>query len=331
MLYCLGSSRYVVPVAAARNATVGEWLSLVEHLVRDQGVGGSNPLSPTKHVRCDLPASSILPHLEQGTFRPAKLSPMSTFVLVHGAWQSTGTWDLLAPLLQKQGHRVITPVLSGLGADQARLSPEITLQQHVNDVALEISRLPDRVILVGHSYAGMIISGVAETSSTQIQRLVFLDAFIPEDKNCALDLLPSEMGAYFRNIAREHGDGWRLPGGEGQLDLWGLKPGEARDFVRARLCDFSLRCFEEPLHLPANWKARIPATFIACVAEGYPARPFFEPFARKARASGWEVAELKTGHDCHVERPTEVADILLSATTRSEVQPSADQRRSGAR
>jgi pimeloyl-ACP methyl ester carboxylesterase len=240
---------------------------------------------------------------------------MSTFILVHGAWQSTGTWDLLAPLLEKQGHKVITPVLTGLGTDQSRLSPDITLGQHVEDVSVEVSRSPDPVILVGHSYAGMIISGVAETHPTQVRRLVFLDAFIPEDGQSVLDLLPPEIGAYFRGVARDHGNGWRLPGGEGQLDLWGLKPGEARDFVRARLCDFSLGCFEESLRLPANRKAGIPATFLAGVAEEYPARPFFAPFAARARALGWAVADLKTGHDCHVERPGEVANILLTAAS----------------
>jgi pimeloyl-ACP methyl ester carboxylesterase len=169
-----------------------------------------------------------------------------------------------------------------------------------------------RVILVGHSYAGMIISGVVEINPTQVRRLVFLDAFIPDDEESVLDLLPSEIGTYFRSVARDHGDGWRLPGGEGQLDLWGLKPGEARDFVRARLCDFSLRCFEEPLRLPANRKASIPSTFVSSVAEEYPARPFFAPFSAKARALGWKVVELNTGHDCHVERPGEVANILLN-------------------
>jgi pimeloyl-ACP methyl ester carboxylesterase len=237
---------------------------------------------------------------------------MSTFVLVHGAWQSTGTWDLLAPLLEEQGHTVITPVLTGLGTDQGRLSPDVTLRQHIEDVSHKLPALPP-VILVGHSYAGMIISGVAETSPTKLQRLVFIDAFIPEHGQSVLDLLPLEVANHFRDIARKHGDGWRLPGGEGQLDLWGLEPGEARDFVRARLCDFTLRCFEEPLPLPANRKATVAATFISCVAERYPARPFFKPFAEKARASGWDVVELKTGHDCHVERPGDVANILLAA------------------
>jgi pimeloyl-ACP methyl ester carboxylesterase len=238
---------------------------------------------------------------------------MSTFILVHGAWQSAGTWDRLTPLLQKHGHKVITPILTGLGTDQDRLSPHITLRQHREDVSLELSKLTEKVILVGHSYAGMIISGVVETNSPRVERLVFLDAFIPEDGQCVLDLLPPEIGAHFRKVAQEQGDGWRLPGGEGQLDLWGLKPGDARDFVRERLCDFSLRCFEEPLPLPANRKASIPTTYVTCVAEGYPARPFFAPFAAKARISGWEVAEIDTGHDCQVERPAEVADILLAA------------------
>ena len=240
---------------------------------------------------------------------------MSTFVLVHGAWQSTGTWDLLEPLLQSQGHRVITPILRGLGTDQSHLTSDVALHQHIEDVGNALTNLTDKAVLVGHSYAGMVISGAAEAYPDRVQRLVFLDAFIPEDGQCALDLLPAEIGAYFRKVAQENGDGWRLPGGDGQLDLWGLKPGHARNFVRERLCDFSLRCFEEPVRLPENHKARIPATFVSCIAEGYPARPFFEPFAKKAQACGWQLKQVNTGHDCHVERPGEIATILLSAAS----------------
>jgi len=240
---------------------------------------------------------------------------MSTFVLVHGAWQSIGTWDRLTPLLQELGHEVVTPILPGLGTDQSHLTADVSLHHHIQDVAAALAALPEPAVLVGHSYAGMVISGAAEAHPDKVKRLVYLDAFIPEDGQCALDLLPPEIGAYFQNVARERGDGWRLPGGEGQLDLWGLKPGEARDFVRARLCDFSLRCFQEPVHLGENRKSSIPAVFVSCVADEYPARPFFEPFARKARVSRWQVYELKTGHDCHVETPGEVANILHSAAT----------------
>jgi pimeloyl-ACP methyl ester carboxylesterase len=240
---------------------------------------------------------------------------MATFVLVHGAWQSAGTWDLLVPLLEERGHKVIMPILRGLGTDQSHLTSDVTLHQHVEDVATALEAVTDKAVLVGHSYAGMVISGAVESNPAKVQSLVFVDAFIPEDGQCVLDLIPAETGAYFRNVAREHGDGWRLPGGEGQLDLWGLKPGKARDFVRERLCDFSLRCFEEPLSLRENRKANTAAIYISCVAEGYPARPFFEPFARKARACQWQVKEVKTGHDCQVESPGEVADILLSVAS----------------
>jgi len=242
---------------------------------------------------------------------------MSTFVLVHGAWQSSGTWDLLIPLLQGHGHKVMTPILSGLSTDRTQLTSDVTLHQHVEDVSKVLAALENKAVLVGHSYAGMVISGAVESNPTKVQALVFLDAFIPEDGQCVLDLLPPQIGSFFRNAARESGDGWRLPGGESQLDLWGLRPGEARDFVRHRLCDFSLRCFEEPLSLRENHKASVPATFVSCVAEQYPARPFFEPFAKKARTYGWQVNEVNTGHDCHVESPTEVANILLAAAANS--------------
>lgn len=237
---------------------------------------------------------------------------MSTFILVHGAWQSSGTWDRLSPLLQKHGDKVIMPILRGLGTDQDHLTEKIGLHTHTEDVGKELAALQSPAVLVGHSYAGMIITAAANAYPDKVEALVYLDAFIPDDGQCVLDLLPPDLGAYFRKIARESGNGWRLPGGEGQLDLWGLKPGEARDFVRARLCDFSLRCFEESVRLGKNRKP-VPAVFVSCVAEGYPARPFFEPFAKKARASGWQVHELETGHDCHVERPEEVANILRSS------------------
>lgn len=241
-----------------------------------------------------------------------RLRWMRTFVLVHGAWQSAETWDLVTPLLQEPSHTVVIPLLSGIGTAQTQLSPNVTLTQHIRDVSSVLFKLKQPVVLVGHSYAGMIISGVAEQVPSMVERLVFLDAFIPNDGQSALDLLPAEIGSNFENIAREHGEGWRLPGGEGQLDLWGLKPGEARDFVRAKLCDFSLRCFQESIRLPNDRKSKLPGIFVSCVAEGYPAKPFFQPFADKARTYGWRVVQMDTGHVCHVERPREVAEVLLS-------------------
>jgi pimeloyl-ACP methyl ester carboxylesterase len=95
---------------------------------------------------------------------------MSTFVLVHGAWQRASTWDLVVPKLQTAGHKVFTPVLTGLGEDSHRLSPAVNLDSHIEDVAgvLERENLHG-VTLVSLSYAGMVITGVAERSMPSSQ------------------------------------------------------------------------------------------------------------------------------------------------------------------
>lgn len=101
----------------------------------------------------------------------------------------------------------------------------MTLSQHVEDVAIQVSASSEKVILVGHSYAGMIISGVAEAVPDKLQRLVFVDGFIPEDGQSVLDLLPLGIAAYFRQTALDQGDGWRLPGGDGNW-IYGTQAGQ---------------------------------------------------------------------------------------------------------
>jgi pimeloyl-ACP methyl ester carboxylesterase len=168
------------------------------------------------------------------------------------------------------------------------------------------------VTLVGHSYAGMIITGVAENAPHRLNRLVYVDAFIPHDGQSALNLLPETVVQSFRQQAMTAGEGWRLKAGEGQLDMWGLKSGPARDFVRSRLSDFSLNCFQEAIRIPENAAAKLPRKFIACVAEGYPARPIFQQFGDRAKQESWDYDELSTGHDCHVEMPDAFVSSLLA-------------------
>jgi pimeloyl-ACP methyl ester carboxylesterase len=235
---------------------------------------------------------------------------MTTFVLVHGAWQGSHTWDRVAPLLQEQGHSVVTPVLTGLGEDAARLSSSITLTTHIDDVMQVFTQqdLHD-VILVGHSYAGMVITGVADRKRDQLRRLIYLDAFLPQDDQSALDLLPADIQNLFRELARTHGDGWRIPANDGLLDIWGLTSGPARDFARDNLSDFTLPCFEQKIHI-ARDLSDLPGTFVHAVA--YPGREIFKPFAESARQRSWECQEVQTGHQCQIEAPEAVASILLA-------------------
>lgn len=238
---------------------------------------------------------------------------MAAFVLVHGAWQGASTWDWVVPDLEDAGHKVYVPTLTGLGAHSHQLTPEVNLETHIQDVlgVLNYERLQE-ITLVGHSYAGMIITGVAEQAKDRLSRLVYVDAFIPNDGQSALQLLPDAIQQTFQAQADAEGGGWRLKGGEHQLDLWGLKEGSAREFVRSKLCDFSLNCFKQPVSLPANAAAALDRTYIACTADGYPARAVFQQFAERAQRENWRYHELPTGHDCHVELPEEFCRLLLN-------------------
>jgi pimeloyl-ACP methyl ester carboxylesterase len=247
---------------------------------------------------------------------------MSTFVLVHGAWQGASTWDLIVPKLRTAGHEVFTPVLTGLGEDSHRLSPTVNLDSHIDDVAGILKRQSlHGVTLVGHSYAGMVITAVAERESGRLSRLIYVDGFVPEDGESALDLLPEAIQKLLHEEAHERGEGWRLSGNERLLDLWGLQPGAAREYVRARLCDFSLRCFEQRVRLSSNAAAKVQRTFIAAVAQNYPARSVYERFGERARREGWDYHELSTGHDCHVEVPERFVSLLLASDARSAAEP----------
>ncbi len=239
---------------------------------------------------------------------------MSNIVLVHGAWQTAATWDLTAPRLKAKGHSVSILPLSGLEGDAGALTPAVTLKTHIDDVLTALRREDLRdVVLVGHSYAGMIITSVAENAHERLKRLVYVDAFVPTDGRSAFDDFPEPLKERLEKQAANVGGGWRVPANEGQLDMWGLKPGPARDFVRARQSDFSLRCFEEAVRLPTNAASKLPRVYIACVAEEYPARSVFAKFAEQAKSQGWSYHELPTGHDCHVEEPDAFVSILVES------------------
>lgn len=239
----------------------------------------------------------------------------SPLVLVHGAFQSAATWDLVAPQLRASGRRVIIATLTGLGTDADAMSEAVSLDTHIRDVValLERENLHD-VVLVGHSYAGMIITGVAEHARDRIGHLVYVDALVPEHGQAAVDVMPQATRDTFRKLADE-GGGWRMRPTDRLVDLWGLEDGPARRFVEARLCDFTIRCFDQPVDAPANAASTLPRTYIASVKQGYPAKVVFDPFAARARREGWHYHELPTGHDCQAEMPDALSELLLATAT----------------
>src|SRR5688572_1955574 len=113
---------------------------------------------------------------------------MATYVLIHGAWHGGWCWKLVAPALRRAGHEVYAPSLTGLGERRHLASRAIDLEAHVRDV-VELLEMEDLsgVVLLGHSYGGMVVTGAADRVPERISQLVYLDAFVPENGKCLLD------------------------------------------------------------------------------------------------------------------------------------------------
>ena len=141
---------------------------------------------------------------------------MATFVLVHGAWHGGWCWQKVVPLLEAAGHEVYAPTLTGLAERAAELSPDVGLDTHIQDiVGLLVDKDLHGVILVGHSYGAMVITGVVDAVPERIAHLVYLDTFVPRDGESIADVVPL-LRYVLRKQARAHGAlppreaGWRL-------------------------------------------------------------------------------------------------------------------------
>ena len=228
---------------------------------------------------------------------------MATYVLVHGAWHGGWCWRFVRALLQE--HQVFAPSLTGLGERKHLQRADIDLDTHIEDIVslLEMEDLRE-VVLVGHSYGGMVVTGVADRAPTRIKRLVYLDAFVPENGKCTLDYVVPERAARMREEGEKAGSVAPPP-----LSLWGITKPEHIDFVKPREARHPYRTMSQPIRISNPAKlAAIPKTFVYCSS---PATGSFDQFAAKYRGdASWKFFELKTGHDAMILMPERVAEIL---------------------
>ena len=226
---------------------------------------------------------------------------MANYVLVHGAWHGGWCWRFVRPLLK--GHAVFTPSLTGLGDRRHLARPDIDLETHITDVVslLEMEDLHD-VVLVGHSYGGMVVTGAADRASGRIARLVYLDAFVPENDKCLLDYVVPERAARMREEGEKVGSVTPPP-----LSLWGVTDPMHIDFIKPREARHPYGTMVQRIKLTGAASA-VPKTFIYCRS---PATGSFDQFAAKYRsAPGWRFHELATGHDAMILMPERVAELL---------------------
>ncbi|MCS7477165.1 alpha/beta fold hydrolase [Umezawaea endophytica] len=230
---------------------------------------------------------------------------MTTYVLVHGAWHSGQAWDRVVPLLESAGHRVFAPSLTGYGDRAHLLGPEVGLDTHVDDVVGLITGedLTD-VVLVGHSYAGLVISSTANRIPERIGRLVYLDAMVPEDGETAVDVMP--ISQVLIDLALKSESGWRVPPmPETPAGLFGVTDPDDVAWLRSMLSDQPVLCLQQPAHLDNPAVKAVPRTHVHCTV-GIP-----EGLERRPAPANAEVYELATGHDCMVTMPGELSELLL--------------------
>ena len=221
----------------------------------------------------------------------------ATFVLVHGAWLGGWLWKKVTPLLRAAGHEVFTPTLTGVGERSHLFSPEVGLDTHIEDIVavLEYEDLTD-VTLVGHSYAGMVITGVAQRAAHRLAQLVYLDAFLPENGKALTDYLPAPPPSV---------DGRVKPfdprtdfGVDREADLAWMTP---------RLRDHPARAFSQPVESSRALTLR--QTYIQCSAN----LTWFVEAAERARRQGLRVVELLSANHCPmVTQPDELVKILVA-------------------
>ena len=230
---------------------------------------------------------------------------MSTYVLVHGAWHGGWCWSKVKRLLERAGGTVYTPTLTDLGERSHLASPDTSLETHVRDVGqvLEYEDLVD-VVLVGHSYAGMVVRAVADGLPQRIARLVYLDAVVPRSGQCLFDCTGPEFRQRIEEQVRLEGDGWQIPPATAQT--LGLVRDEDIEWAVPRLGPHPYRTFHEKVELRLAAAAMVPRTYINCIADDARGGP------RSAQADGIDdYYELATGHDAMITQPREVAELLL--------------------
>lgn len=237
---------------------------------------------------------------------------MTTYVLVPGAWICGWCWRRLAPLLRAVGHDIYTPTLTGLGERAHLAHPDIDLDTHIQDVVnvLEYEDL-QRVVLIGHSYAGMVVTGVADRAPQRLAHVVYLDALVPDDGQSFFDFWSPEGRAAVEEEARLMGDGSRWPVPDDLRGLAGLTEADER-WLRSRAVAHPLKTLSQPVQVVDPSAAEIPRTYILCMAEreGDPVPDLVE---RMCSQRGWRLRRLATGHWPMISMPRELAGLLLEA------------------
>jgi pimeloyl-ACP methyl ester carboxylesterase len=239
-------------------------------------------------------------------------APVRSYLLVHGAWHGGWCWARVVPRLVAAGHRVFAPSLTGLG-DRAHLfGSQVSLATHVEDVLglIEAEEIEGELVLVGHSYGGNVITGVADALRARIAHCMFLDAVVPPAGATSwrwADFNTPEERRLRLAAVRERGAGVALP--PPPPEAFGVEAPEDVNWLQRRLRPMPLGTYVGSIVLRNGGSDGLPRTYVAAAMPAYPP---MQTVCERVRADPtWRWRTIDTGHDMMVTAPLELASLLL--------------------
>jgi pimeloyl-ACP methyl ester carboxylesterase len=226
----------------------------------------------------------------------------ATFLVCHGAWSAGWAWKKMHPLMAAGGHRLVTPSYTGLGERAHLANPSIDLETHIEDI-LSVIKYEDLrdIVLVGHSYGGMVATGVADRARDIVRQLIYIDAFVPANGQSLLDLNESDRQR-MTDLVRS-GE-WRVPPHPIAADT----PQADIPWLTERRVPMPIKCFETKLKLKGG-PLTLPRSYI--YAKRITPADTFGQFARMTKADpGWRYYEIDASHSPNVTAPEALMALL---------------------
>jgi pimeloyl-ACP methyl ester carboxylesterase len=227
---------------------------------------------------------------------------MKPYLFVHGGYAGGWVWRKTEQIISAKGHAVFTPTLTGLGERVHLATPEIGLETYLQDIinVLEFEDLRD-VVLVGHSFGGMVITGVAGRVPERIAQLIYLDALLPEHGQSFASMLGPEFMAVAMQLVQGF-DGFRYP----------PSPESGPNYT-----PMLVKPCTDPLRIDKTEQlAALPRAFIYCTGDKHQPDPVLFPVidaaGRVRDDSSWQYVEVAYNHDIMLADPIFLADLLLS-------------------
>jgi pimeloyl-ACP methyl ester carboxylesterase len=238
---------------------------------------------------------------------------MTTLVLVPGSWAGGWIWKKVTPLLRSAGHEVYTPTLTGLGERVHLAHPGIDLDTHITDVVnlLAFEDLRD-VVLVGWSYSGMVITGVADQVPERVAQMIYFDATVPDDGQSEYDTMPDVQE---QHVAEQEAEAAGTPGWQPvPVDYIRAQVEDERDraWLLDKLTPNPIATSAQPIRLRHRRTEAFPRAFVFCTEGKGPGSPSAATAAQLRHDPGWRYREVAAGHLAPVTAPRETAEVLLS-------------------